>query len=184
MTDEAPEVPDPLEAALDVPPYEDKPIPRWQKLTAAGVLIAIVAIVVIFRNRISPDFWPIDGGRVSPNILASLIQWAVLFLAAVLIWPPTRRRLHRFVDRKLEPVHAHLTHLRHHHEASAKRQEHIIRQNAHIIEHSPMANTTHDGVDLTAHPLTGDKLTQTPEPSPPAAKAPAKKAAPRKDTDK
>lgn len=179
------ESPDPLEAALDVPPYEDKPIPRWQKLTAAGVLVGIVAILVIFHGRIHDDLWPLDASRVAPNILASLIQWAALFLAAVLIWPPTRRRLHRFVDRKLAPVHAHLTHLRHHHEASAARQEHLIRQNAHIIEHSTMSNVTHDGVDLTAHPFTGEKLTEPPTPSkPPAKKAAAKKAAPRKDPDK
>ena len=121
---------------------------------------------------------------MAPNILASLIQWAVLFLAAVLIWPPTRRRLHRFVDRRLEPVHAHLTTLRQHHEASAARQEHLIRQNAHMIEHSPMPNATHDGVDLTAHPITGAKLTHPAPPAKAAAKkAPAaKKATARKDT--
>jgi len=84
----------------------DTAIPRAQKLIAVAVAAAVAVIVIVFHSRLSADFWPIDSSRVAPNILAGIIQWAVILVIAVLLWPPWRRRLHRFVDRKLAPIHA------------------------------------------------------------------------------
>ena len=132
---------------------DDKPVPTWQKWTALAFVVATFLVVVVFRGRLSADFYPLDASRVAPNILASLIQYAVILIAAALIWPPTRRRLHRFVDAKLAPVHEHLAVLRQHHEDSAERQRLILRQNAHIIRHNPnLDNVAHDGTNLTEIP--------------------------------
>jgi uncharacterized membrane protein YccC len=87
---------------------EEKPIPLWQKVVAGLVVIAVVVVVIVFHTHIGPDFFPLDKSTVGPNILASIIQWAVLFVAAVFLYPPWRRRVHRFVDGKLESIHAKL----------------------------------------------------------------------------
>lgn len=79
--------------------------PLWNKLVAAATAIAFIAAIVIFRHRIGADFWPLDASRVGPNIVASILIWAAIFTASVLLYPPWRRRLHRFVDNKLLPVH-------------------------------------------------------------------------------
>ncbi len=85
---------------------KDEPTPRWKIALASAVAIVVIGAVVIWRDRIGADFWPLDSSRVAPNLLAGLIQWAIIFLVAVLIWPPWRRRIHRFVDAKLAPLHA------------------------------------------------------------------------------
>lgn len=86
---------------------DEKPIPLWSKLTAVGIYVALVLVIVLARDRLHADLWPLDASRVAPNILASVIQAAVLFPVAVLIWPPTRRRIHRFMDSKLKALEAH-----------------------------------------------------------------------------
>jgi hypothetical protein len=89
---------------------EDKPIPRWQKLIALGYVVAIVAEVVVFRTRLHADFIPFDNSHIAPNILASILIVELVTPFAVLLWPPTRRRLHRFIDRKIAPLHEKLDH--------------------------------------------------------------------------
>ena len=96
---------------------DDPPIPPWQKLAAGGYLLAWIIVVALWHGRFAADFFPPDSSRIAPNIIASAIIMSVAGIVAILIWPPTRRRLHRFVDRKLEPVHAHLTAIRAHHVA-------------------------------------------------------------------
>lgn len=91
---------------------EDKPIPLWQKLTALGLFVLTVVLLVVFHGRLGGDFWPIDRSFVGPNLLASIIQAGVLFILAVLFYPPLRKRIlrscHRFADEKLAPIHQHL----------------------------------------------------------------------------
>jgi fumarate reductase subunit D len=90
--------------------------PRWQKYAALAIVAAVVAAVIVFRSRISADFWPLDSSRVGPNLVASLVQAAIVLIIAALIWPPTRRRIHRFMDVKIGRVHAKLDVLRASHE--------------------------------------------------------------------
>jgi hypothetical protein len=96
---------------------EDKPIPLRQKLSALGLTIVLAVVLYLVRNRLGADFWPLDSSRVGPNIVASLITWAFVVIAGVLIWPPTRRRIHKFADTKLDSVHKkldeHLEHTKH-----------------------------------------------------------------------
>jgi hypothetical protein len=84
---------------------EEKPIPLWQKLVAGLVIVILVILVIVFQSHIGPDFFPLDHSNVGPNLLANIIQWAILFVAAVFLYPPWRHRLHRFVDGKLQGIH-------------------------------------------------------------------------------
>lgn len=86
--------------------------PLWTKLAATGVAVCLIIAVVIFRHRIGADFWPLDSSRVGPNLVASILTWAAIFTASVLVYPPWRRRLHRLLDSKLAPLHGKLD--RHH----------------------------------------------------------------------
>lgn len=112
-------------------------VPRWQKLVALTVAAGIAVVVGVWHGRLAADFWPPDASRIAPNIIASIIQWAVILLVLALVWPPTRRRIHQFADRKLATVHDHLTAIRAHHEAHHEALEEIHRTLAHIIRHSP-----------------------------------------------
>jgi hypothetical protein len=47
-----------------------------------------------------------------------------------LLWPPTRRRIHAFVDKKLKPIHDHFT-------ATHASNAELHRKLDHIIEHHP-----------------------------------------------
>lgn len=39
------------------------------------------------------------------NLAAGFIQTAIAAVIASLVWPPSRKAIHRFVDRKLAPLH-------------------------------------------------------------------------------
>jgi type III secretory pathway component EscR len=84
---------------------------KGRKILAAVVAVAVVVLVVLTRNRLGADFVPPDRSFVGPNLVASVLCWAIVLISAYLLWPPTRRRLHRFVDGKLEKTHAHLEEL-------------------------------------------------------------------------
>lgn len=106
---------------------DENPIPLWQRLAAGGAILILVAGSLVFRSRLGADFWPIDDSHVAPNILASAIQVLLVTPFAVLLWPPTRRRLHRFVDRKLEPLHQHFAKVHAHQEWQANQQAKQMR---------------------------------------------------------
>ena len=82
-----------------------------RKLLALGTIGAVLAAAVIWRSRLAADFWPLDASRVGPNLVASLIQAALVFIAAVLVWPPARRRLERYVKTHADAVHEKLDRL-------------------------------------------------------------------------
>lgn len=115
-------------------PVEDKPIPTYQKVTGAVVLVLVIVIIAVWHARFPADFWPIDASRVAPNLIASVIQWAIILLAAALIWPPTRRRIHHFVDKKADSIKAHVTAA---HAKAATDNAELHRKLDHIIQHHP-----------------------------------------------
>jgi hypothetical protein len=102
-------------------------VPLWQKLTAGGAILILIAAAAIFHSRLGADFWPVDDARVAPNILATIIQILVVSPFAVLLWPPTRRRLHRFVDRKIAPFHDHFAKMHAHQEWEAQQRARHMR---------------------------------------------------------
>jgi hypothetical protein len=87
---------------------DDIPTPSWNKLVALGVAVGLIVLLIVFHYRLKADFWPLDRSSIGPNLVASVLTWAAVFTASVLLYPPWRRRLHRFVDNKLLPVHAKL----------------------------------------------------------------------------
>ncbi len=106
---------------------DEKPIPFWQKIVAVVYVAAAVALAIIFRSHLAPDFIPIDHSNIAPNILANVVILIVMTPVGVLIWPPTRRRLlaatHRFADTKLDAIHGKLDALEAHHRALAARHD-------------------------------------------------------------
>ena len=92
---------------------DEKPIPTWQKLLAVAYVVALVAEVAIWHTHLHADFIPFDHSNVAPNLLASVIIVEIVTPFGVLLWPPTRRRLHRFMDRKLEHTESLLEEVHH-----------------------------------------------------------------------
>lgn len=122
--------------------------PTYKKVTAIVVTVLIVGAIVFWHNRLSADFWPLDASRVGPNLAASVIQGAFILLFAALIWPPTRRRIHRFMDLKLSKVHKKIGELEERHETASKHRQELHDEGTaqrallnqkldHIIKHHP-----------------------------------------------
>lgn len=84
----------------------DPGVPRWQKALAGLLAVALTAWIIIDRARFKADLLPLDNSRVGPNLAAAVIQWAVIVIVAALIWPPARRRIHKFADGTIAGVHA------------------------------------------------------------------------------
>ena len=128
---------------------EDGPVPLWQKLAALGFVIVWGTIIVLWHGRIVGDIYPLDRSYVAPNLLASFILFSFGLIAGALLWPPTRRRLHRFADRKLAPIHANLENARADREAiHAKLDLHEQLQRHIIAEHPDIRD-----VDENGHPV-------------------------------
>jgi len=123
------------------PDLDERPVPRWEKAAAVVYVLIAALLLVVFRDRLRPDFWPLDASRVAPNVLATAIQVMLATPVAVLLWPPMRRRIHRFVTRHTAPLHEHLTALR---DAGERRHAELVAAHAetqrhlrHVIDHSP-----------------------------------------------
>jgi hypothetical protein len=58
-----------------------------------------------FAFAFNPVNWITNGSE-------QVIAIAIGFVLASLLWPPLRRRIHAFADRKLAPLHDHLTAIR------------------------------------------------------------------------
>lgn len=119
----------------------DKLVPLWQKIAAIIYVVAAAVLFIVFRSRLGADFWPLDASRIAPNILATLIQIAAVTPVAVLLWPPTRRRIHRFIEKHTAPIHAKIDavkklHEQHHTDHLAALAETQKRLD-HIIKHHP-----------------------------------------------
>lgn len=84
----------------------------WKKISAIILGVFIVLVGFFFHKRVGPDFWPPDQSTVGPNIIAAIIQGIIVSIIAILLWPPWRKRIHSFVDRKLDVLSAH--HEKHH----------------------------------------------------------------------
>lgn len=72
-------------------------------------------IAIFGGSFLEPNPWAwAFGNGIGTNIGASII-WVILAgIAVTLLWPPLRRRIHRFLDRKLAPLHEHLAVIRAH----------------------------------------------------------------------
>jgi F0F1-type ATP synthase membrane subunit b/b' len=66
-----------------------------------------------------------------------VVQWAIILIVAALVWPPTRRRIHRFVDRKAESIHTKLDALHNRHDEHDASLKELHRKLDHVIKHHP-----------------------------------------------
>jgi large-conductance mechanosensitive channel len=106
---------------------------RWAGLVA---LVLVIVSVVLWHGRFSADFYPLDSSRVGPNLVASVVQWAIIALVVYLAYPPVRKAIDRAVKKHTDELHEKL-------DKNAK----LLR---HVIEHHPeIPNKDRDGVDLT-----------------------------------
>jgi hypothetical protein len=113
---------------------EETRVPPWQKWVALCLFVLVVLGIILGWHRFLADFWPIDDSRVGPNLVASVVQWALVLIAAALFYPPTRRWVEQFVQHHVDDVKAHITaeHAKVHEKLD--RAEKLSR---HIIEHHP-----------------------------------------------
>ena len=81
---------------------------NWKAWGAVIALAAIVYFMVFHWGRFLADFWPLDGSRVGPNLVASVVQWALIAIAVALLYPPARRAIERFAQRHVESIKAHV----------------------------------------------------------------------------
>lgn len=128
---------------------EENPTP-WKKTFAILLAILTIAVVVTCWNRLGKDFWPLDRSYVGPNIVASVMTWTFVLIVAALIWPPTRRAIHRFVEGKLEAVHDHIARDR------REAKEHREWEARHLAS----LYKSHTGRDAVAHPHFGHVNTE------------------------
>ena len=124
----------------------EKAIPRWQKRLALVLLVFVLVGVGVGWHRFVSDFWPPDRSFIAPNLVASLIQAAVLLIVGALIWPPTRQRIKRYVEGRAEEVKAEVKdHMTSGHSEIHDKLAELHRCLDHIIEHSPTIPTMHSG---------------------------------------
>jgi hypothetical protein len=87
------------------------------------------------------EYWPAHQPWYQGAIWGNLFVVPIAAFLGVLIWPPTRKRIRAFVDRRLAPIHTHLVEAREarermHAEHMAEHAE-TQRHLKHIIEHHP-----------------------------------------------
>ena len=82
---------------------------NYQKAIAAALLVLAAISVIVWWSRFEPDFWPPDRSAVGPNLVASVVQWAILLIVGALLYPPTRRAVERFTQRHVDALKAHVT---------------------------------------------------------------------------
>ena len=103
----------------------------------AGLAALVIVVVgsVIFHGRLSADFWPLDSSRVGPNLVASVVQWAIIALVVYVAYPPVRRAIDAAVKKHTAELHDKL--------------DHNAKLLAHVIKHHPdIPNEDHNGVSL------------------------------------
>ena len=103
---------------------------KWYAGVAALAIVVVGAFV--FHGRLGADFWPLDSSRVGPNLVASVVQWAIIALVVYVAYPPFRKAMEQIA-----------------HKANAELHEKLDRNFAaaqHIAKHHPdIPEIGHDG---------------------------------------
>lgn len=99
-----------------------------KRIITLSLLLVILASVVLsslfdhgFWSRIQADFWPPDHSAISPNLIASIVQWVVVAAVATVVYPPFRK----WVEREIDHVHTKLDHLIEHNPNVQNLPEHL-----------------------------------------------------------
>lgn len=116
-------------------------------LCSFSLIVIVLAALTShwFSQRLLSDFWPVDKSSVAPNILASIVIFDLVTLAASLFYPPFKKALDRGFSRHKEELKGHinaeLTALR----ADAQRhhEEQLDQRDAHHKELTALAKEHH-----------------------------------------
>jgi hypothetical protein len=115
---------------------------RYGHLLVVAFCVATLLVVLglaigdhWFNQRLLSDFWPIDKSTVAPNILASIIIFDVVTLAAALFYPPFKHALDAGLSKHVVgPIHKKL---------DAQHQERLDQAERHHLEHLEQAAKHH-----------------------------------------
>ena len=97
---------------------------RAKVYLAAAMVVALVLLGIFWHARLTADFWPPDRSAVGPNLVASVIQWALVLIVASLVYPPLRKAIDRWATAKFHSAH----------DALHSKLDHIIRHHPDIPE--------------------------------------------------
>ena len=96
--------------------------------------------------------WPANGSGGIPGDVVGTLYWVVLAgIVTSILWPPARRRIHAFLDRKVDAIKVHVAN---HHAVTGNELAEMHRKLDHLLRHT--------GADATLPPR------PTPQFEPPA----------------
>lgn len=102
---------------------------NWKLIGAVVAVLATGYFVIFHWDRFLQDFWPVDASRVAPNIVASLVQYAILLVAAYLLYPPFRRAVDRWLRGHTSSLKKHISD---EHDAIHEKLDHMIKHSRAI----------------------------------------------------
>ena len=82
---------------------------NWKAWVAIAGLLGAIYFVVFHWGRFVQDFYPFDASRVAPNILASVVQYILLGIAAYLLYPPLKRAVDAYAHKHIDELKAHIS---------------------------------------------------------------------------
>lgn len=112
-----------------MPGNPEKTIPTWQKGLAGCLLVLVVLGITLGWSRFLSDFYPPDRSFVGPNLIASVVQWAVILIAVALVYPPARRAVARYIEHHVKDIKNHVTA---EHAAVHDKLDHIIKHSKDV----------------------------------------------------
>jgi uncharacterized membrane protein len=84
---------------------------NWKLWVAVAGLLGAIYFVAFHTSRFIHDFWPLDASAIAPNVVASVVQYILLGIAAYLLYPPIKRAVDAYTRRHLDELKAHVTQL-------------------------------------------------------------------------
>jgi hypothetical protein len=125
---------------------DQKGVAKWKIALAIIWLLAIIAAIVgcfydsWWRDRLISDMWPLDTSHISPNLLATVIQYALIFITVALFYPPFRKWLatefHKASEERKRHHQEHLETLTAHHAEKMESDRLLHAKLDHVITSS------------------------------------------------
>jgi hypothetical protein len=107
---------------------------HWKALLALIMLSALIIFMVFDWSRFLADFWPIDHSNVGPNLVASVVQYAIILIILALLYPPFRRAVEKFAKEHVKDIKEHISA---EHDIFHEKLDHIIKHSNDIPEFVP-----------------------------------------------
>lgn len=127
-------------------------VKRWGKMALAiAVVVGAIYFIAFHWERFISDFYPLDKATVSPNLLASVIQWAIILVAVSLFYPPWRKAIERFAGLRIDSLKEHVSA---EHDALHEKLDHLMAHHPRkeVREFEPEVNRPNRPSDDQATP--------------------------------